>query len=388
MLFEQCLGGRVAGILAQGFERGHGVDAAGNAFAVLRLDLVDAGYLLADGARADQAHHPGDLDLPVVLLFGFVDAGDELQAGGRGFGLPHGFERGHLGLLRFAHGVTRLVAEHDHAAHAGQAEGRGHAEAAFGELDVPALEQVPTADREHEHRAGGVTGRDGVHELGLRVRVEQHGPEVRHLHAHRHIAELGAHRVLHPAVGDQDPQGREVGAHRHQDGDHQVLRLGEPVPAEEEQADHGRFEKEGHQALDGQRRAEDVAHVVRVIGPVGAELELQRDAGGHAEREVDAEELAPEAGHVLPDDVARHHVHAFHDHQQPHHAQRQRHEEEVVHGRRSELQAGEVDKLFRNHGITPVGSRSSSGRARAFAWRRRRCPPAPAAPAPSPTTDR
>jgi hypothetical protein len=58
----------------------------------------------------------------------------------------------------------------------------------------------------------------------------------------------------------------------------QVAHLGELVPAEEEQADEGGFQEEGHQPLDGQRRAEDVAHVVAVVAPVHAELEFH----GHA----------------------------------------------------------------------------------------------------------
>jgi hypothetical protein len=106
------------------------------------------------------------------------------------------------------------------------------------------------------------------------------------------------------------------------------------------------IEEESHQALNGQRRTKDVAHVVRVIGPVGTELEFKGDASGHAQRKVDAEELAPKAGHVLPDHLAGHHVDALHDHQKPHHAQRQGHKKKVVHRRRGKLQPREVNELF------------------------------------------
>ena len=112
------------------------------------------------------------------------------------------------------------------------------------------------------------------------------------------------------------------------------------IPAEEEQADEGRFEEEGHQPLDRERRAEDVADVMRVVGPVGPELELQRDPGGDAEREVDTEELAPETRHVLVDRLAGHDIDALHDDQHPGHAQRERDEQEVVHRRGRELQPG------------------------------------------------
>ncbi|KAG1393712.1 hypothetical protein G6F59_014314 [Rhizopus arrhizus] len=104
-----------------------------------------------------------------------------------------------------------------------------------------------------------------------------------------------------------------VGAQRHQPGHHQVLDLAQAVPAEEEQADEGGFQEERHQAFDGQRRTEDVTHVVAVVGPVHAELEFHHDAGGDAHGEVDAEQDAPEQGHPAPDLLAGHHVHALHD---------------------------------------------------------------------------
>jgi hypothetical protein len=63
-----------------------------------------------------------------------------------------------------------------------------------------------------------------------------------------------------------------------------------------------------------------------VVRPVGAELELQREAGGDAHREVDAEQLAPELRHVLVDLLAGHHVDGFHDDEQPGQAERKGYE--------------------------------------------------------------
>ena len=62
--------------------------------------------------------------------------------------------------------------------------------------------------------------------------------------------------------------------------------------------------KNARQALDRERRAEDVADVARVRRPVHAELELLHDAGDDAEREVDEEELPEEAGQPQPPLVA------------------------------------------------------------------------------------
>ena len=72
--------------------------------------------------------------------------------------------------------------------------------------------------------------------------------------------------------------------------------LGEPVPAEDPQAEERRLEEERQQCLDRERGAEDVADEARVVAPVHAELELLHDAGDDAHGEVDQEELAEELG--------------------------------------------------------------------------------------------
>jgi hypothetical protein len=124
-----------------------------------------------------------------------------------------------------------------------------------------------------------------------------------------------------------------------------VLDPRDAVPAHEEYADQRGFEEERHQAFDRQRRAEDVADVMRVVRPVHAELEFHRHPGGHAHREIDAEQHTPELHHALPHLASRHHVDAFHDRQHPHQPQRQRHEQEVVERRQRKLQARQGDDI-------------------------------------------
>jgi hypothetical protein len=189
---------------------------------------------------------------------------------------------------------------------------------------------------------------------------EQHLLERGQFHAQCVEVELGADRVLHPAVRDQDPQCGEVRAERHEPGHDQVLDPPELVPAEEEQADERGLEEEGHQALERERHAEDVADVVGEVGPVGTELELHGEPGGHAHGEVDAEQQAPEAGHAPPDRPPGHDVHALHDREQPRQAERERHEQEVVERGQRELQARQRDHVEVGHGGGFFGSASST----------------------------
>ena len=85
-----------------------------------------------------------------------------------------------------------------------------------------------------------------------------------------------------------DPERRQVQARR------------EPVPAEDPEPEEGRLEEERGEALDRERRAEDVADELRVHRPVHPELELLDEAGRDADREVDQEERPEEASQPQP----------------------------------------------------------------------------------------
>jgi len=243
----------------------------------------------------------------------FVREAEGREGGWRRLRGPHGFDGGQLHLLMFRRQVAAFIAEHHHRQRGGQAERGGHRHRALGQLHVAAFQQVPGGNPQHEHRRRRIAGRYRVHEFCLCHGIGQHGAEIAHFHAHGLRIEGRADGILHPAVGDQDPQGREVRADGHQPGGHQVAPLRQLVPAEEEQADEGRLQEEGHQAFDGQRRAEDVAHIMAVVAPVHAELEFHDDARRHAHGEVDAEQDTPELGHVAPDGSVRHHVDRLHD---------------------------------------------------------------------------
>ena len=69
--------------------------------------------------------------------------------------------------------------------------------------------------------------------------------------------------------------------------------------AEEEQAEERRLREEREHALHREREADHAAGVVGEARPVGAELELHRDAGDDADDEVDPEDARPEAREVV-----------------------------------------------------------------------------------------
>ena len=146
--------------------------------------------------------------------------------------------------------------------------------------------------------------------------------------------------MLHPCVGNDDEEAGDPGADEDHEGCAEMSELRETLFTEEEEAEEGRFEEEGEDAFHGEGLADDAASSARELRPVGAELELHRDAGDDAEQEVDREDLRPEARCLVPAVIAGAQSDELHDH----HQQRQAHgelREEIVVGDSE----GEVDSV-------------------------------------------
>src|SRR5471032_1885792 len=88
---------------------------------------------------------------------------------------------------------------------------------------------------------------------------------------------------------------------------------------------------------------------MRVIRPVSAELKFQCEAGGNAHRKVNAEELAPELGHVFINLFAGHHINRLHDDEQPRQPKRERYKQKVIERRDGELEARQFYDFANGH---------------------------------------
>ena len=129
---------------------------------------------------------------------------------------------------------------------------------------------------------------------------------------------------------------------------HRVARcrlLGQAAPAEDPEAEEGRLEEEGEQALHRERRAEDVADEAGVLAPGHAELEFLHEPGGDAEDEVDQVELAPELRHAEVLLVAGAHPHGLHDRDDRPRPSVRGTMHEVVHGGDAELPSCDVEGI-------------------------------------------
>ena len=168
---------------------------------------------------------------------------------------------------------------------------------------MAALQQIPARYAHHEHCAQHPGREYCVDELIDCDRRQCHVEEGGHLVAHGVGVELLAYRMLHPRVGHENPPGGNCGAERREPCGGKVEALADLVPAKEHDGNEGRFHEEGHDALDGERSVEDVAHEVGVVAPVGAELKFEDDTCGNAHSEVNAKELLPKLCAVAPESV-------------------------------------------------------------------------------------
>ena len=246
---------------------------------VLGAQVVDALDLAVEAAGAQEGQQARDLDDRVVLLAVQAADGEDRERRVR-LGRVETLGRRHLHGLDLGHDLAGDVAA-DGDADAGDQQDRGADPHAASEGLLHGALVALHAPQRHpdDERAAGEVGRQHDvregHELDL---VEQHGEEVVELGAAGLRVVGVAHGVLHPGVGGQDEVRREQRADVHQPDAGVVELRRQPVPAEDPQAEERRLEEERQEALDGQRRTEDVADEAGVGAPVHAELELLHDA--------------------------------------------------------------------------------------------------------------
>ena len=94
-----------------------------------------------------------------------------------------------------------------------------------------------------------------------------------------------------------------------------------------------------------QRGAEYVADESRVAGPVHAELELQRDPGGHSDGEGEGKDLDPEARHPAVGFIAAAEISCLHQDDEPRHTYGDGREYVMETRRQSELQPREEHRI-------------------------------------------
>lgn len=106
---------------------------------------------------------------------------------------------------------------------------------------MPAAPQVVPGDPEQEHPSHHERTKDGVGERCQCGVVGEHGPHVSHDRP-AVLAELDAHGVLHPRVGDDDEVRRDPGSDHRAPQGREVHALAQPAPAEDPDTEEGKVD--------------------------------------------------------------------------------------------------------------------------------------------------
>ena len=180
-------------------------------------------------------------------------------------------------------------------------------------LNVAIAKQIPTTHGNDKTSSQQPSTRNGVRELVDCKGLESNGEEVHHFVAHGVGIEVHARRVLHPAVGNQDPPSRECGSKTSEPSGGEVEAFADFAPTEEHQRDESGLHEESEDAFDGERCSKDVTHKPRVVAPVGAKFKFEDNTCGNTNGEVDAEEFLPELSSCFPELITGAVINSFHN---------------------------------------------------------------------------
>jgi len=166
---------------------------------------------------------------------------------------------------------------------------------------------------------------------------------------HSTIDDFEALRGLHPAVGGQDPEGRDQRSQGHHRGREEVHPPAHAIPAKQHDAQKTRFKEECSQYFIGQQRPGNSTGKIREPRPVRAELVGHDQARYNAHAEVDGENLRPKVVQVAVGIVTGFQPHAFEHHQITGETDGNGGKNDVERYGKRELNSGELESIQTEH---------------------------------------
>ena len=189
----------------------------------------------------------------------------------------------------------------------------GYLDRRHGHLDIALAQQEPAAHAYYKYSGECPCAGYGVSKLGNGRIGQYQCPEVVHDVTHLCRVEFHSRGLLHPCVGDKNPQRRQGGAYGSEPCSGEVKPGAYLFPAEEHHCDESRLHEECHNTLYCKRGTEYVAYKPAVVGPIRTKLKFKDNTGGNTHGKVDAEKEHPEFRHCQPLGRTRFHIYALHD---------------------------------------------------------------------------
>src|SRR3954468_21489233 len=105
--------------------------------------------------------------------------------------------------------------------------------------------------------------------------------------------------MLHERIRDQNEIPREPTAERNGNGSSKMSARSESLLSPDQCADERALQEEREHTFHRQRLADHAAGVFGKLRPVRSELELHRNAGHDADREIQSENLGPKSNGLI-----------------------------------------------------------------------------------------
>ena len=175
-------------------------------------------------------------------------------------------------------------------------------------------------------------------------RRKRNSHKVDHLVAYGVRIELHAYRMLHPRIGNQNPPGRNRSSQAREPGWNEVESLAHLVPSKEHDSNKRGLHKESQNTFNCKRCTENIAYKPGIVTPIGSELKLQDQPGGHSHGKIDTEKFHPEFSRSFPEFIACFIIKGLHNGHNNRQTKRERYEDPVIHGCQSKLGSRPVNQ--------------------------------------------
>jgi hypothetical protein len=254
----------------------------------------EAAHLAVKGAIGEKAQRAGHLDGVVESAFPHVGLPNQRDVRHRpAFEAP--FHRGERRLLMVGDQLGLLIPGGKCHQHGGDERHQAAVTQVQARLLlVLSAQRIERAQcRDHEG-AGDQSRHLIVGELHERPSVQ----EIRRRIGDVQRAVRGhavADGMLHESVGHDDEVAGEPASGGHSERGDEMVAGPQPPLSPYQRAHHRALQEKSEHPLHGQCLADHPAREVREFSPVGAELKLHRQPGDDAHREVEPENLGPEA---------------------------------------------------------------------------------------------
>ena len=133
----------------------------------------------------------------------------------RRLGLPFSLQRGQLNLLNLADHIAGFIPQHDDGQDRCQSESGRHGKGAPRKSRITAFEQIVGTDGQHEYGSRHIAGADRMNKFHLGNRIKKQLLKTGQFHAHGFEIKFRPYRILHPGIGNKNPQGRKIGTQGH-----------------------------------------------------------------------------------------------------------------------------------------------------------------------------